>query len=227
MKTLRFLILGLTCVFGTISIVTAQDECTAYFPMTEGAEFEITNYDQKGKEVGRAEHTVTEVAETSGGMEVKVSSTLYDKKDKEVTTMEYIVKCQDGMYQFDMSGFMNSQMQQMDMEASIEGDFLEIPSDPMVGQRLDDGKVTMNISDMMSMTTEITDRVVEGKETVETPAGSFDCVIISSNTETKMMMTVSSSSKDWYAKDVGMVKSEYYDKKGKMSGYSLLTKFSK
>ena len=41
---------------------------------------------------------------------------------------------------------------------------------------------------------------------------------------TKMMIRIKNKSKEWYAEDVGMVRSETYNKRGKLMGYSELTK---
>ena len=75
------------------------------------------------------------------------------------------------------------------------------------------------------MSVETTDRKVIGKETITTPAGSFNCFVITSTTDMKMGMSQRSTSKQWITEKVGTVKSENYDKNGKISGSSLLTKF--
>ena len=42
-----------------------------------------------------------------------------------------------------------------------------------------------------------------------------------------MIMNIEGSSKEWYAEGVGVVRSESYNKNGKLTGYSELTKFEK
>jgi hypothetical protein len=39
-----------------------------------------------------------------------------------------------------------------------------------------------------------------------------------------MMVRMKNNSKEWYAENVGMVRSETYNKRGKLMGYSELTK---
>ena len=74
----------------------------------------------------------------------------------------------------------------------------------------------------------ITDREVVGKETLTTPAGTFECFVISqSNVSKGMTGTIKRTSKQWIAAGVGVVKTEDYKKNGKLDGYSLLTSFSK
>jgi hypothetical protein len=63
---------------------------------------------------------------------------------------------------------------------------------------------------------------VDAIEDVTTPAGTFNCVKISYDIETKTFMTMRASGIEWYAKDVGVVRSESYNGKGKLTGYSVL-----
>ena len=79
-----------------------------------------------------------------------------------------------------------------------------------------------------NMSTLITDREVLGKESVTTPAGTFDCYIITQSTHIKSMAANQKrTTKQWIAEGVGVVKSEDYNKKGKLDGTSVLTSFSK
>jgi len=71
----------------------------------------------------------------------------------------------------------------------------------------------------------ITNRKVEAIEDITTPAGTFTCYKISSDVETKMMMKISIKSVEWYAKNVGTVRTESYNNNGKLTGYTLLTDF--
>ena len=81
---------------------------------------------------------------------------------------------------------------------------------------------------MMNMTTTITDRKVEKKETIETPAGSFHCLIVTQKTTiANKLLNKEYPSKDWYVPGFGVVRSESYKSNGKLMGYSLLTMYQK
>ena len=58
------------------------------------------------------------------------------------------------------------------------------------------------------------------------PAGTFDCIQLSQKVALKMGINIEAYSKEWYAEDIGMVRSESYTKNGKLTGYSLLTKLN-
>lgn len=65
-------------------------------------------------------------------------------------------------------------------------------------------------------------------ETITTPAGTYNCVKYSSDTEVSSTMFKSKSKSTMYmAKNVGMVKMESYDDKGKLQSKQLLTSFGK
>jgi len=75
---------------------------------------------------------------------------------------------------------------------------------------------------VMNITIAITNRKVEAVENVTTPAGTFECYKISYDIDTKMMFTVKVKGVEWYAKNVGLVKSESYSTDGKLMGSNLL-----
>ncbi len=78
----------------------------------------------------------------------------------------------------------------------------------------------------IKMTVNITDRKVGKEEVLHTPAGEFNCFIITQTISTKSIVSMEVNSKEWYSEGTGMIKSETY-RKGKMMGYSILTQFSK
>jgi hypothetical protein len=105
-----------------------------------------------------------------------------------------------------------------------------IPSTLSVGQALKDGQVTMTATNSpvpMKITVNVVDRKVVAKESIQTPAGKFDCLKITSKSIVKnqmgIAMTFEFSATEWIAPKVGLVKSESYDKKGKLSGSSVLS----
>jgi hypothetical protein len=78
----------------------------------------------------------------------------------------------------------------------------------------------------MAMGVEMKDRIVEGMETITTPAGTFECYIISYEVKTRMGLNKTNTAKQWIAKGFGLVKQEDYNKKGKVISSSLLTAFN-
>jgi hypothetical protein len=160
---------------------------------------------------------------------------LSDEKGNPGMDMTYEAKCQNAEYFLNLESMFSqvtSQYKAQGMEVSVDNGMSVIPNDLAVGDKLDDVTMTMKMSSAafnMDMIITISDRIVMGKETKTTPAGTFDCMILAQKTTTKMgkIMTVVTSSKEWLSKGVGSVRSENYDKKGKLEGYTVHTKFSK
>ncbi len=230
MKT-KIIFPTLILLFAVASAI-AQD-CSTFFPFQQGAVIEYTYYNKKDKVNSSSLQKVTMIEDSgSKGLTAKMDAQLKDKKGKEMMTTTYEISCRDNVLYMDMTALMPELTQsfsQMDME--MTGDDLQLPSRLTIGQTLPDATMKIKAGtggmNIMNMTIEIVDRKVEGQETVETPAGTFDCYKISQTTKTKMMIGKEFTSAEWYAQGVGMVKSETYDKKGRVESYALLTKFEK
>ena len=212
-----------------LSATYAQTDCRPYLPTTQGTTWEITNYSAKGKETGRITYELVDKVESGNEIIFSVKTVTYDKKDEEVFTSNYDAKCVDGKFEFDMAYKMDGSSMQayQNMDFDMDATEFEIPAmDAAVGTTLPDGTLKVNISGPigMHMTVDVTDRKIEAKESVTTPAGTFDCLVISQNVSTKMIVGIKGASKEWYAENVGMVRSESYNKSGKLMGYSELTK---
>src|SRR5690606_13811680 len=212
----------------------AQGNCSKYYPIQEGITFQYTNYDKKGKADGKADYKVANV-ENAGGLTKATMDIKYtDKKGKEILGSNYGFTCTGDGIKIDYASLMPSQMvdqyKAMNMEMDISGTDIKIPNNLTVGEELDDAHVSIQVS-MVGMKMEtlvnMINRKVEKKESVTTPAGTFDCYVIYSDNETVIMKKSNVfPSRVWLAEGVGMVKQESYKKDGELMSSSLLTKFN-
>ena len=209
----------------------SQTDCKPYVPTTKGTQWEITNYSPKGKETGKISYELVEKVVSDNEIIFTIKNTTYDDKGEQVYSNTFDAKCVDGKFEFDMAYKMDGGSMEAyeSMDVEIDATNFEIPTmDVLAGTRLEDGSLTIGIGSegmtVMRMTILVTDRIVEAKEKITTPAGEFECIVLSQNVSTKMIMKVNASSKEWYAEEIGMVRSESYNKKGKLTGYSELTK---
>ena len=148
-----------------------------------------------------------------------------------MTVNDLKMSCIDGVFTVDMQSYLNQNAIAglQDMEVKIEGVDMEFPSNLSVGQELNDASITFTASNMgitmMKMNVKITDRKVEAIEDVTTPAGTFSCYKMTYKTEMQAFGKYTTSSIEWFALDIGSVRSETYDKKGNLESYSVLTHF--
>lgn len=224
-----FLLFLLVTVF--VSTSNAQD-CNALEMIQEGSKWELTSYDKKDKVQGSTLYHVKEVA-TKGDVVIwKISMKLKDDKGDVYNDTETEVRCEAGVFKMSMEQFMNSeQMQSMQsMDVEIDASDIEYPTVPKVGEVLTDAsidiKATTNGITTLNIQTKIVDRKIESEEEITTPAGTFNCLVISQTTSTKFgFIDKNFPSKDWYLPGFGVVRTETYKENGKLIGYSLLTMF--
>lgn len=221
------------CILFATGVAFSQD-CSTYYTMIEGAKFQYTNYDKKDKPEGKIDYTVTEVTNSGDGTIATMNIVFTDEKGEQYLTNDYQFTCQGDVVTIDFESLIPDQMMQQyqDMEMTIDGTDIELPNNLSVGQSLPDANVTMKISVAgamnMNINIDTVNRKVEKKESVTTPAGTFDCFVIYSETKTKMMISNQTfPSRLWLAEGVGMVKTENYNKKGDKTGSMVLTKFEK
>ena len=203
--------------------------------MIEGSSFEYTNTDKKGKTEGVTSYTISNVSQEGSATNATFDLKFIDKKGKEVFNTNYTISCDGGMVRIDYESLFPSQMMQqyteMGVEMDISGTDIQLPNDLTVGQDLQDANVdvSVNMSGIkMNISVIMTDRKVESKESVTTPAGTFDCYVVSETNVSKTMgATIEMNSKQWLAEGVGMIKQESYKKNGDLMSKTELTKFSK
>jgi hypothetical protein len=227
---MKTLIIIATALFSITSI--AQDSCSKYYPFGEGStsKYEILN--KKGKSDGSMIQKVSNVSNSEGKITATVNSELFDKKGEPLFESQFEIICNGSMVTMDFKSLINADMMKQfnELETEITGTNVEVPNDLSEGQTLPDAgiNIKMNIAGMnMNMDVDITDRKVLGFETITTPAGTFDCAVISQLSSGKVMMKFSSTQKFWLAEGVGLVKSEDYNRSGKLQGTTELTAFSK
>jgi hypothetical protein len=205
-----------------------QDICSTYYPFKEGTKFQITNFDKKGKKQSVIDYEITNITNNVA----KITTKIFDDKDKEITSTTYQITCDGNGLSIDFKSMMNPDLfkQFKDMDLDISGTNIEWPNNLKVGQTLKDAELnmTMNMAGMkMNMSINVVDRKVNAKESITTNAGTFDCFVLSYTTEMKMGMNQTFTAKEWISEGVGVVKSENYNKNGKLMGYSELTSFNK
>lgn len=230
--SIKSIALSITAAFVLVSAQFAQD-CRVYFPDRVGSQREIKTYDAKGKLTGSNLQEI--IARTPGinSMSIKVKTTAYDADSKEITSGEFEVGCEQGVFKIDMSDYLSQMLQAyQSMEVEMTGDNLAFPSGMKPGDVLPDASMNIivrsNGMQIMNMQVSITGRTVAGKETIKTEAGSFESFKITSNMVSKTkVITISSSAVEWISEGAGIVRSENYNKKGKLTSYMELSRFVK
>jgi hypothetical protein len=212
----------------------SQNVCeSGYLAFREGVRFELTNYDKKGKVTGIQKQKINSVEADGDGFKADVDLVVTNEKGKELSEGNYNIECRNGVLYMDMSGMFDPRsmagLQNMEME--MGGSALEFPAKLIPGETLPDGNITMKASSgglvLMTISMNVTNRKVETAEVVTTPAGTFECVKVSQDTEMNAIIKKKFRTVSWFAIGVGMVKSENLDDRGTVESSTVLTKFEK
>ena len=231
MKTVKLITLTLTLSLLALA-AAGQNNCSKYYPFEESSTSTYEMRNANGKSEGSMTMSIKDIRTSGASIKARVNSEIFDKKGKALMASEYDMTCDGNTVHMDFKSLMNSDMMRQfkDMEIEFTGTDVEFPNKLSAGQSLPDASMQakMNMGGLaMNMTTNITDRKVQGKERLSTPAGTFDCMVITQSSKGKVMMKFESRQKFWIAEGVGLVKSEDYNAKGKLQGTTLLTAFSK
>jgi hypothetical protein len=231
MKVFRTSIICLALLL--TSHLKSQNCSEAYYVSKVGTKLTYETKDEKGKLITTQESTVKSVKNTTDGTEIGLSATTKDGKGKVIMeSMDFSVTCSNGIIKLRFSDMMMASMSRMkDMEMEMIGDGIHYPSDLKEGQELPNGETEIKIKTsgmtLMTMRQKEISRKVEKKESITTSAGTFECFKIISESEMKMMVKRTSKTAVWFAKGVGMVKMESYNKKNEVEMSMLLTKLEK
>ena len=209
----------LPVIFLFSSFISYSQNCSDFYYMQNNKTIEMTIYNKKGKEAGKNVYTTSNVSKSGNTTTSTVKSEFIDTKGKSVMQATNQVKCVGGVMMMDMKMFIPSgQQQQMGTAASGTASdvYLEYPANMKEGDALKDGNFSMNFTSSAGMSgsvsVNITERKVQGKESVTTPGGTWNAFKITSKQKIHMKLLIgipmNMEVTEWYAPGFGVVKSE-------------------
>lgn len=216
-----------------VSYGVFSQECKGLMSMQPKSALEFLHFNAKGKQESSHKTVIASNTTENGVITVVTENTYYDDKSKEVYKANQTYTCKDGVFSFDMGNMFDPAVMAgyQSMEVKLVSDRMDFPTTLTEGQTLNNGTATMTISNqgmkMMTMTTVVSNRKVEKKESVTVPAGTFECYKLTYDVETKIMFKVQAKCADWYCPELGIVKSESFDSKGKLTGSMQLKSYTK
>lgn len=198
--------------------------------------------DEKGKSLGQVRNRVVNFS-TEQNKKQTVTTTVallksgvYDAKNKLDNLQDLRYMCRQDTCFTDGTSELNQESLRSfrDRRFSYEPVPLAWPNHPTVGSTLPSGGITVQVSstavDIAKVYTTVKNRkVVGGPEAITTPAGTFQCYKVESERESgtaaraDMVMRNSQRVVDYYTPEVGLVRSEFYDKKGNLEQVRVLT----
>lgn len=159
----------------------------------EGSGFEMTNFDGKGKEIGKLIYKITKVTQEGGFTLMSIEMESTDNKGKSDFKNNYQLKCDGNVITLDAKSMINQEQlksfQNLDMKFTYDN--IEYPTKYTVGEKLKDASVKgTGQSGPMAVNFDmlIKNREVLAAENITTPAGTFDAFKIKSEMAMAMKM---------------------------------------
>lgn len=216
----------------------AQQDCAFFFPNQQGEQITRNCYDAKGNLTNVLVYEVNQTYDYPSGPEVVASYTFSNAMGKTLTSGQMVARCTDGDFAMSMTDVTTFPlaMNMMTADVYMMGDLMNYPntfsssSDPADESDYDDGTVRLYQKGNKSNRAEISifDRQFVSNESVNTPAGAFYCTKIKYDIN---IWTPQGSIKgygyEWYAPNIGIVRSEQYNNKKELQSYSVLNKIKK
>jgi hypothetical protein len=218
----------LIALLAIITPVLGQD-CLDYYPTEVGEKFTVKTFNKKDKLESYAKYKVKDAS----AEKITYHAQYFDEDDEKLHDVTFDILCDNGRIKVDMKSMMSmdmlQKMQSEGMEMEIESDYVEFPVGQLsVGQSLPDANMSIEMKmegmgTMMTMKSHMYDRKVEGMEDVEIEGKTYKCYKITGTTDVDMgFISSTTKSATYISKDAGYVKSESYNKRGKLESYTII-----
>lgn len=183
---------------------------TPYFPDKAGSTLRYERKDAgNGKTVWEHVMQVREEKTAKGGREMVCRSHFSKPGGNQAMDVDYkTIIDSDGNVTSDLASSLVSAIRNFLPKMEIKADFspTTLPSTLTAGDKLPDASSEIAIKGKI-FSVNVTEREVLREETLTTPAGTFDCVVVTERKKEKFTLyNRDTISYTWYAKGVGMVR---------------------
>jgi len=213
MKTnLRFLIM----IAVSLLMAVGASAQAPFFLHKEGVKLTYADKDKKGKVTSYSETTATKVMGDTDNCTVTYSVMVMDNKKNPIfkEPMVQTFEIKDGVVSFDPKSLVGQVME--GMQVTVTGTPFKLPTDVSVGDTFGDYTITINLAGIKT-STEVTAVKAVAEETIDVNGTSIDCIVIENTSVSKVIgIKQTAIQKVWYGQGIGPVKTNMYNKKGKL-----------
>ncbi|HKC36298.1 MAG TPA: hypothetical protein VKB95_09560 [Chitinophagaceae bacterium] len=206
-------------VFIFLSVNLFSQDCSNYYYLQNNKTIEMTITNNKGTASGKMIYVVSDSKKNGNAVTATVNSEFVGSNGKTIKKGTNDVKCENGVMQMNMKVFIPpAQSEQMKTGTATTTDvYLDYPANMNVGDQLKDGQLNMDYESTSglksSIEINITERKVEGRERVTTPAGTWECYKISAKNKITSKISgidipIRMDVTEWFAPGFGVVKTE-------------------
>lgn len=233
---LRNLILTATLCVATGAM--AQQDCAFFFPNQEGEQITRNCYDAQGKLTNILVYRVDQAYSYPSGMEVVANYTFTNPTGQALTSGQMVARCSNGNFTMSMGHVATypDALSMVNADVFMMGDLMNYPDafanpmDPGDADEFDDATLRIYQKNNKNNRAEINifDRQFVSNESVNTPAGSFYCTKVKYDMNIWTPQgTIKGYGYEWYAPNIGIVRTEQYNDKKELQSYSVLERIKK
>ncbi|RXG27351.1 hypothetical protein SAMN02745246_03249 [Leeuwenhoekiella marinoflava DSM 3653] len=213
----------------TCTIIYSQNLCSGFKSLNKSTSIVFTSYGTANNLIAITEYEVSSVFATQDGTRL-ILKAIFPEEDSISDTKQtyYEMECNSSVIRINhknvIPAFIFEEYSNMEFNASESS--ISIPANPEMGQKLDD--ISFSVEILVAPITHklsyfLTDRVVKSQETINTPAGTFECFVVEADSSMKPKNKNTGKVKQWFAPQIGLVKQIDYNAWGKVTSVNLLT----
>jgi len=236
---MKFIALAILLLFFVRPAYTQAPTCPPLASVTIGTALAYQTFDGKNRLLNTSRYSVISNRIESGYQTMYMDEEVMDARGRLQVKGEHVIRCQDNVLYYDMTKMVPPEalVGAETSEVRTDRNLLRIPTQLELQQILPDATVSMEVGpeasgDLMTIDFTISNRKVVANDSLRTAAGTFYTTLIEQKTTTRSKVfmirkTLELQEKVWYDLSRGiLVRKEEFDKKGKMTGYTILTQFN-
>jgi len=210
-----------------------SQHCVPYFPLKRYAKIEYQHFDANNRLILSESLKVIQKEEDSSGEFVKVERESFNSKGTSLGTNYFLSGCQNGAFfiqmksRLDMKALNSFKNSFKNMNINLSEDKIIFPDTFYPGERLNDATLKIKISSKtitsLRLSIKVYNRKVIGFDKIEVSSGTYKCVKITSDIQMMVPVSIILHTVEWYAPNIGLVKSNVYTQKNTLSETIMLT----
>lgn len=215
MKVMRLSFVLILCLLLNRSV--AQN-CASYPIFQNNKTITWGNFTKRGDANGSIIFKTSNVNQKSGSVTATVKAEVFDKRHKSINSTINSVKCENGIVMMDMRFYLPQQQSEQfnRVGAQSKNVYLEYPANMKTGDQLKDGSFDITVDNnglKQKMDMLISNRVITGMDNVVTPAGEWNCFVITYQVKINIQtgpiaIPLSFEATEWFSPAFGIVKTE-------------------
>lgn len=215
MKVVRLFLVLILCLL--LNRLVAQN-CASFTVLQNNKTITWGNFTKRGDANGSIIFKTSNINQKASAITATVKAEVFDKRHKSINSTVNYVKCENGVLMMDLRFYLPQQQSEQFNRAGAQSKnvYLEYPANMKTGDQLKDGSFDITLDNnglKQKMDMLISNRVVTGTDNVVTPAGEWNCFVITYQVKINIQtgpiaIPLLFEATEWFSPLFGIVKTE-------------------